>query len=263
LAPSHVAQRRQEKTAPDRDCRARGRRRRRTAARQPRWRAASRPAGTPRIERWRTRPSPSHRGAAPLEAGRRRDDREGQGGGRPPKRPARIRPQQRRQAVARPPIAVPTTRPSMADAERRRRSNRSRKNEPIRPETAAAAVVAAADQAELRRRDASAAAKSGPIGITITKSRMLTNCTAATSRTTARSRCSGVRMAALFRCRPLRAGFRPASITARARSGRSAACGRTCPRTGWPCRRTCTCRRGPASAARRRRRGGRGACAGS
>src|SRR5205085_5473719 len=35
------------------------------------------------------------------------------------------------------------------------------------------------------------------IGITITKSRMLTNCTAATSRTTARSRCSGVRIAPL------------------------------------------------------------------
>src|SRR5256885_9237142 len=34
----------------------------------------------------------------------------------------------------------------------------------------------------------SAAAKSGPIGMTMTKSRMLTNCTAATSSTTARSR---------------------------------------------------------------------------
>src|SRR5438874_2081965 len=44
-----------------------------------------------------------------------------------------------------------------------------------------------------------AAAKSGPIGMTMTKSRMLTNCTAATSRTTARSRCSGVRVAARVR----------------------------------------------------------------
>src|SRR5438105_5062759 len=40
----------------------------------------------------------------------------------------------------------------------------------------------------------SARAKSGPIGITMTKSRMLTNCTAATSSTTARSRCSRVRV---------------------------------------------------------------------
>src|SRR5438477_6351129 len=48
----------------------------------------------------------------------------------------------------------------------------------------------------------SAAAKSGPIGITITKSRMLTNWTAATSSTTARSCLSGCCSMRPFRCRP-------------------------------------------------------------
>src|ERR1700704_2839926 len=48
----------------------------------------------------------------------------------------------------------------------------------------------------------SAAAKSGPIGITITKSRMLTNWTAATRKTTARSRLSGCCAMRPLRCRP-------------------------------------------------------------
>ena len=42
--------------------------------------------------------------------------------------------------VATPPMPVPATRPSMAMPRAGRRSNRSRKNEPARPETAAAAV---------------------------------------------------------------------------------------------------------------------------
>src|SRR5205814_4447673 len=46
-----------------------------------------------------------------------------------------------------------------------------------------------------------AAAKSGPIGITITKSRMLTNCTAATSSTTASSRLRGEDIRLIGCCR--------------------------------------------------------------
>ncbi len=88
---------------------------------------------------------------------------------------------------ARPPKAVARLSPSTDAVRAVRRSKRSRKVDEATPDTIAARVY---DPPTIPRRERGMpreAEKSGPSGITIMKSRMLTNCTPATSSTTARS----------------------------------------------------------------------------
>ena len=111
-------------------------------ARQPRCRANSRPAGTPSTLAMEkapiTLPMAEPRRCGGTTSAMMEKAMEVAG---PPKKPATMRAAiSEGRPVAKPPSAVPTTRPSMAAPSAWRRSKRSRKNDPTSPEMAAAAV---------------------------------------------------------------------------------------------------------------------------